>query len=424
MKTKKLLHILCFLCLITNVAQSQDWTQVGGGTNNSVGAQCVFNGELYVGGGFTFAGGNPVVYTAKWNGSSWSPVGSNVVGVNFVWCLVIYNDELYAGGSMGIDKWNGTEWVSILGEFESGHIYAMTVYNNELYASGGWPIKKWNGMNWSSIGLANGEIYSMCTYNGELVVAGGFLDIDGIPLNNIAKWNGNNWSPLGIGIIAGWVDALETYNGELYAGGNFTKSQGNIGNYIQKWNGSNWSSLGIDLDGEASELDSIRGKLFVGGGFTKAGSITTNAIATWDGTTWAALGTGMNIAYPYITAITDYKGEIYASGGFTQAGGILALYIAKYNISQGISDPGILTTNVRVIPNPFSTSAIIISTYNKINEKYDLLIYNNSGNILWYSGGTGEGSIKLERKNLNDGLYFFQLIWEDGKRETGKFIIK
>jgi hypothetical protein len=74
---------------------------------------------LYAGGLFTIAGGSSANKIAKWNGSSWSALGS---GMNdFVSALTVFDDgigpALYAGGTFTtagavsanrIAKWNGS----------------------------------------------------------------------------------------------------------------------------------------------------------------------------------------------------------------------------------------------------------------------------------------------------------------------------
>jgi hypothetical protein len=56
------------------------------------------NGDLVAGGDFTTAGGVPANRVARWNGSSWSAMGSGLN--NAVWTLaVLPNGDLVAGGS-------------------------------------------------------------------------------------------------------------------------------------------------------------------------------------------------------------------------------------------------------------------------------------------------------------------------------------
>ena len=51
---------------------------------------------MYAGGVFTEAGGSPANYIAKWNGRSWSALGSGVN--NTVYALAVSGSGLYAGG--------------------------------------------------------------------------------------------------------------------------------------------------------------------------------------------------------------------------------------------------------------------------------------------------------------------------------------
>ena len=53
--------------------------------------------DLYAGGGFTTAGGIAANYIAKWNGSSWSALGSGMNG-DCVYALAVSGSDLYAGG--------------------------------------------------------------------------------------------------------------------------------------------------------------------------------------------------------------------------------------------------------------------------------------------------------------------------------------
>src|SRR6185436_14123382 len=62
----------------TNIAKwnGSSWSALGSGLNGHVYALAVLGGELYVGGYFTMAGGSAANYIAKWNGSTWSALGS------------------------------------------------------------------------------------------------------------------------------------------------------------------------------------------------------------------------------------------------------------------------------------------------------------------------------------------------------------
>ena len=87
--------------------------------NGPVWALCVYNGELYAGGDFWEADGVLVNCIAKWNGTSWQPVGTGTDERVWVLALCVYDGELYAGGvfntcggvsANNIAKWNGVSW--------------------------------------------------------------------------------------------------------------------------------------------------------------------------------------------------------------------------------------------------------------------------------------------------------------------------
>src|SRR5207253_2791743 len=86
-------------------------------------ALAVSGTNVYAGGDFTIAGGNPANYVAKWDGSNWSPMGSGMNG--YVWALAVWGNDLYAAGSFtnaggvpahAIAKWDGSNWSALPSE--------------------------------------------------------------------------------------------------------------------------------------------------------------------------------------------------------------------------------------------------------------------------------------------------------------------
>ena len=70
--------------------------------DNEVDAIAVVGSDVYVGGGFTLAGGTPASCIAKWTGSGWYPLGS---GTNtFIRTLVplASRARMVVGGDFGI----------------------------------------------------------------------------------------------------------------------------------------------------------------------------------------------------------------------------------------------------------------------------------------------------------------------------------
>ena len=104
----------------------------GPGMNDQVNALTVYDDgggpELYAGGSFTMAGSVAANHTAKWNGSSWVPLGSgmSVSAFPFVGALTVFDDgggpALYAGGGFAtaggltannIARWDGASWTQL-----------------------------------------------------------------------------------------------------------------------------------------------------------------------------------------------------------------------------------------------------------------------------------------------------------------------
>jgi hypothetical protein len=145
-----------------------------------VNAIVVYNGDLYAGGNFTAASSTTLCGLARWNGTTWSSVASNISSsTNFVTinAFAIYNNNLYAAGEFtniggtvasNIAKWNGTTWSALGTGIQGGQdvvhwgtVRTLQVFNNELYAggtftnAGGIPAKniaKWNGTSWAALG--------------------------------------------------------------------------------------------------------------------------------------------------------------------------------------------------------------------------------------------------------------------------------
>jgi hypothetical protein len=131
---------------------------------------------LYVGGQFPTIGGVIAANIAKWNGTTWVPLGAGLNG--FVTCLGAFNDgsgpALYAGGSFTasgsttvnrVARWTGSEWVDVGGGVGSGYVEQFQVFDDGsgpgLFAcgyftsAGGQPaggIARYRNGEWSNLG--------------------------------------------------------------------------------------------------------------------------------------------------------------------------------------------------------------------------------------------------------------------------------
>jgi hypothetical protein len=341
-----------------------NWISMGGlpGADGGVHAAVVDgSGNLYIGGDFTIVGEVAATNIAKWNGSSWTALGSGIEGR--VYALAVSGNDLYAGGEFGtagggsanyIAKWNGSGW-SALGSGVNSPVFALAVSGTNVYAGGNFTtaggraanyIAKWDGTSWSALGSGMGggspvflPVVAALAVSGSHLYAGGFFKTaGGASATNIAKWNGSSWSALGSG-MNNTVYALAVSASDLYAGGYFTTAGGNPANRIAKWNGTGWSALGSGLDGGSLGAASVLAlavsgsDVYVGGIFTMAGSHEANSIAKWNGSSWSALGSGMggDNHRPVVYALAVSGSDLYAGGRFTMAGGSPAKGIAKWN---------------------------------------------------------------------------------------------
>lgn len=291
------------------ISAPSDYPHYGG----QVLALATSGNDIYVGGDFTSAGGIAAGSVAKWNGSSWASLGSGVD--NTVNALAVSGSNLYAGGNFTtatnsggaavpashVAKWNGSSW-SPIGLGLDDLVYALAISGTNLFV-GGWfvtasnadastvtvnSIAKWDGAHWSALGSGignGGGVEAMVLSGSSLYVAGFFTTAGGIGATNIARWDGNTWSALDIGLIdpdnpyESGVAALGARGSDLYAAGSFTTGGGLPANYIAKWDGTSWAALGSGLNNSAMAMAILGGGLYVGGQFTMAGGNVSAYIA-------------------------------------------------------------------------------------------------------------------------------------------------
>jgi len=401
------------------------WSPLGSGVDgvvSSVRALAVFDGgdgpALHVGGEFTSVGGVTVNGIAKWDGTTWLPLGIGMDGD--VLALRLFDDgsgaALYAGGTFGtaggiaanrIARWDGSAW-SPLGSGTSGAVIALTVFDDgngpALYAGGGFTtaggvtvnrIAKWDGTAWSSLGSGTtGSVRSLTVLddgNGgspTLYAGGSFGSAGGISANGIAGWDGASWAPLNgagkngvndpVHALAafkddGWIGARDGGGPALYAGGTFTITGGVTVNRIAKWDGTSWSSLGSGIEtvnGAVFALtafdDGNGPALYAGGAFSDAGGVEVSGIAKWDGTAWSPLGSGVGGMVHALTVFDDGGGPaLYAAGAFITAGGVTVNHVARWDGTAW---------------SPLGSGTG--------NWMYALVVYDDGGGPALYAGGT------------------------------------
>jgi hypothetical protein len=207
------------------------WEHVGVGMNGAVNALATFddgNGKsLYASGAFSTAGGVITSGVARWNPatSSWSALQGGVN--NDAYATAVFDDgsgnALYVGGAFsfaggisahGVARWNGSSWAPVGAGLDHGTVFALGVFDDgagpALYAGGGFtqsggvPIRgiaNWDGANWTPLGAGMSfstssivrALASVDTGSGrgaELWAGGDFTTAGANPSKHVAVWRG------------------------------------------------------------------------------------------------------------------------------------------------------------------------------------------------------------------------------------------
>ena len=362
-------------------SKAPSWKAVGLGTSGPVLTIYALDASnVYVGGSFATvrnADGTSITCNniAKWDGSSWSALGSGTSNLSNVAAIhALDASNVYVGGNFlnaggiavnRIAKWDGANWYALGSGTKgtSGEVYAIravdasNVYVGGLFVNAGDVscnnIAKWNGVNWNRLGTAttygaNQYVNAIHSLDASNVYIGGVFDIfTGLVCRRVAKWDGYTCTVLGTTANNGTsayirtVYALDPSN--VYVGGGFINANAGATNqvpskYISKWNGASWSALSLandpSINGTNTFVNTIyavdASNVYVGGAFHTAGDVSCNRIARYDGTSWDKLDSGTNDNPLIITKIPNSK-IIYAGGNFTTAGGVLCSYIAQWS---------------------------------------------------------------------------------------------
>jgi hypothetical protein len=329
----------------TERVETGAWEPMGTGFHKTVVSLTVHGGELIAGG--YFGGLN---YVARWDGSTWHPMGSPALG-SAPSALVVHEGVLIAGGDWstergqavdGIARWDGSEWrpmyIGMTGwgaGIGDATVLSFAVHDGHLIAGGSFyaadgrtrnGVARWDGSDWQPMGtLMQQEVKALTVHNGELIAGGTFVGAGGELRSGAARWDGSEWQPMGWVLTSTWVMALTVHNGELFAGGLDCCTHGE--NTVSRWSGSAWQPVGTGTGGYVTSLAVHDGELVAGGESPNTLGAATNHVARWDGSAWQAIGAGTNGS---IIALTVHDGDLIAAGSFTTAGGRSANNIARW----------------------------------------------------------------------------------------------
>jgi hypothetical protein len=337
---------------------------------------------LYAGGEFTSAGGVPANRIARWDGVSWTPLAEGLGGeVPRAYALAVFDEDadgpelpkLFVGGSFGsaggqpisyLARWDGSEWsqvgtgvvgwiqaLAVLDRGDGGHLIAggfLTHAGDAVVSS----VAQWDGESWS--GLSHGLyawVNCMTTLDIDgpgpglpAVYMGGYITVaSGAYVNNLARWDGERFSTVNGG-VDGWVGAVGVHDdgsgAALVVGGSFvTVGVNTAAANVAKWRGA-WSPLGSGLSTGASKMvvfdDGAGPALFAAGNVSYPNGWSSIGVVRWDGHAWWDVGLPTNGRFWGVTALAvlpdlDATPTLFAAGEFVFADGRHEWLVAKLN---------------------------------------------------------------------------------------------
>ncbi len=366
-----LCSLLSFLSVTADTHAGEWWDGFGpSGVEGAVYSMTEHLGDLYVGGLFDAAGGQPATNIARFNGRHWSAVDTGTDGrvrTVYSWggSLVIGGNFFTAGGldCAHVAILDLGEWTP-MGEGLPDWPNAFCVHNAALHAcgkidaDGDWNysvIARWDGKNWhdefDGTSLIN-EAHDLIHFDGSLFYGGDFeYDAFDPSIFNFTEWTGTDWTDFGFG-SGQHVNTLLVHDNGLYIGGSFSVAgaipscglvymtggrtlnpvaqpdvprtvvdltiwnQGLVvgqENAVIPYTGIAWlDTLGGALDGDLNCLATLGIDLYAAGSFA-------GGIARWDREwdEWVQVGGSpgtVNHERNTIRALCQYDGHIVAAG--------------------------------------------------------------------------------------------------------------
>lgn len=446
-RIKLLLFCSCFLGLMLRNTSAQNFNYVGCKPIYETLSLGLYNNKLIYCSGVKNLCNKKINSIGLWNGMSWDSVGTgadeNEGGA--IWASTTFNNMLIIGGGSlfhvggklvnGIARWDGSSYYPLGAgldeQLNSDQIKALAVYKGELYAAGTFRrmngntgynnIARWDGTTWRKVagGVIRAgvgvEVNSMVVYKNELYVAGYFDQAGSTTAYNIARWDGLTWKALGKGGAWGGIYDLvvDSSRNVLYVGGDFNGVDSSIvSRKVAMWDGAQWHSLpNPPLGSAVSALEMYHGYLY-------AGSMGPNHFARWDGQIWDSIP-GVNGT---IFSLQTYKNELYLGGSFKKIGNDTIPYLARYyspdSVVLGVSEKKKEEIIIKVFPNPAENKLIV-------NSLIDIKFYSILDSKAYEIKNEKLSSNEILINDLEKGLYF--ILFRDKENQfisAQKFIKK
>jgi hypothetical protein len=308
------------------------------------------SGNLFVCGSFSNINGVSANGLARFDGSTWTPLGSgvNLPAGNSVTAIKCLNGNVYASGffnqiggvsASGLARWNGSVWSSLP---TSGLILGLSsnfcAFNGELYIAAVASPTGSNGttgvfkLNQNGIqqlgGVFNSDVTSLRIVNNTLTAAGYFTDIAGQPVNNLAVWNGSSWTNEGLGLNFVVTDIASTGNFSL-AGGNASPPTDAVNyRHVALKTTNEWKPSGLGMSNWVECIRTNGSDVYAAGYFTDAGGLRSQVVR-WNGLSWDTLNGGMVLGT--VRELAVYRDTLYAGGDFSDPVTFAPHYLIRWN---------------------------------------------------------------------------------------------
>jgi hypothetical protein len=205
--------------------------------------------HIYVGGAFDEIDGVRAKRIAMWDGEAWRPLGSGINGTpanDTVWELVLGGDgDLYVGGtftgaggveSENVIRWDGEMWhplnTGVQRDKYSPRVSSIAWTDSSLYVGGEFEragsvavrnIGRWDGVSWHPLEEGvNGGVLAMHSYGKSLFVGGQFVWATDVLANGLVRWDGLTWDPVEPTLNGEIWDITVGVDSVLYVGGRFS----------------------------------------------------------------------------------------------------------------------------------------------------------------------------------------------------------
>lgn len=336
-----------------------EWNIMNYGIGGSVGdLEFGAKGELVAAGAFSFINFSPQAINpfarsflvTYWDGEKWNQLNTGATGITINDVAIAVNGDIYVTGDFtvingvaanNIARWNGITWSALGSGLNDDGIHISIDARGMLYVGGKFTtaggvtanhIARWDGSSWRGLGQYNGfnafQVNSIAiSPNGDyMYVAGDFTDQNGNPgsnLNRVAYYDvaTDRFSAVGEGFNDNVLEVIISPAGVLYACGDFTLSGSDTINRIGKFVGGAWRPLGSGMNDTVNSFDvGINGDIVAVGHFSLADNVPVRNIAFWNGSAWSNFDVEINAGNPTITPLAvqySPNGDVFIGGSWS-----------------------------------------------------------------------------------------------------------